>query len=234
MYSFPPLAAAIGVLYTVVTGLTTTLTPLLGPAAATVAIVLLTVAVRLALLPLGYAQVRGERTRATLLPKIQDLQRKHRSNPERLRRELAALYQREGTSPLAGCLPALAQAPVFMVLYGLFLTAEVGGRSNVLLTDTLAGVPLGSRLLDVAGADLVTFAVLFGLIALVAVATRRTMPATPPETPGAGLIKLVPFGTVLVAAVVPLAAGLYLLTTTAWTVAERTVLRRRLARLEPG
>jgi YidC/Oxa1 family membrane protein insertase len=229
MYSFPPLAAAIGVLYTVVTALTTALNPLLGPVSAAAAIVALTAAVRLALLPLGYAQVRGERTRAALLPQIQQLQRKYRADPERLRRELAALYQREGASPLAGCLPALAQAPVFMVLYGLFLTADVGGEPNVLLSDTLAGVPLGSHLLDVTGGlDLAVFGVLFALLALVAVVTRRTMPAPSPEIPGGGVIRLVPFGTLLVAAIVPLAAGLYLLTSTAWTVTERTLLRRRL------
>jgi YidC/Oxa1 family membrane protein insertase len=43
----------------------------------------------------------------------------------------------------------------------------------------------------------------------------------------AALARVMPFVTVLVAAVVPLAAGLYLLTTAAWTVIERAVLRRR-------
>jgi YidC/Oxa1 family membrane protein insertase len=39
-----------------------------------------------------------------------------------------------------------------------------------------------------------------------------------------------PFGTVLMAAAAPLAAGLYLLTTTAWTLTERTILRRAMTR----
>lgn len=231
MYSFPPLAMAIGILYTVVTGLATTFTPLLGSASAATAIIALTVAIRLVLLPLGYAQVRGEQARAALLPQVQKLRHKYRGNPERLHQELTALYRREGTSPLAGCLPALAQAPVFMMLYGLFLTTEIGGRPNELLTDTLAGVPLGSHLLDAAAAThLAVFGVLLALLALVAYVSRRTMPPIGTEAPGAGVIRLLPFGTLLVAAVVPLAAGLYLLTTTAWTVTERTLLRRRLAR----
>lgn len=230
MYSFPPLAAAIGVLYTAVNTLTTAFTPLLGPASAAVAIVALTMAIRAVLVPLGVAQVRGELARAALAPKLRELQQKYRNNPERLRRELTALYQREGTSPLAGCLPALAQAPVFMVLYGLFLTAEVGGRANALLTSTLAGVPLGARLLDVADVDLLVFAALGAALIGVAALTRWLTPAPPADTPGAGVIRLLPFGTVLVAAIVPLAAGLYLLTTTAWTVTERTLLRRVLAR----
>jgi YidC/Oxa1 family membrane protein insertase len=230
MYSFPPLAAAIGVLYAAVTALTAFLTPLLGSASAAAAIVALTMLIRTALLPLGVAQVRGELARAALAPKLRELQQKYRNNPERLRRELTALYQREGTSPLAGCLPALAQAPVFTVLYGLFLTAEVSGEANVLLSSTLAGVPLGAQLLETTGAGLLVFAGLLGLLIIVAALTRRLTLATPADMPGAGLIRLLPFGTVLIAAIVPLAAGLYLLTTTAWTVAERTVLRRILTR----
>jgi YidC/Oxa1 family membrane protein insertase len=56
--------------------------------------------------------------------------------------------------------------------------------------------------------------------------------------PGAGAIgaitKILPFTTVIIAAFVPLAAGLYLLTTTAWTLAERTLLRRRIAPVATG
>jgi len=230
MYSFPPLAAAIGVVYTAVSFLTTAFTPLLGAASAAAAIVALTMIVRTIVLPLGLAQVRGELARLALAPKLREVQRKYGNNPARLRREIAALYQRQGTSPLAGCLPSLAQAPVFMVLYGMFLTSEIGGQANVLLTSTLGGVPLGARVLDAAGPDLLVFAVLFALLIGVAAVTRRLTPAPPADTPVAGVIRLLPFGTVVVAAIVPLAAGLYLLTTTAWTVTERTLMRRALAR----
>ncbi|HEX6234977.1 MAG TPA: membrane protein insertase YidC [Jiangellaceae bacterium] len=230
MYSFPPLAAAIGILSIAVNALITAFTPLFGPAGAVVAIVALTMAVRAVLLPLGVAQVRGELARAALAPKLRELEHKYRNDPDRLRRELPALYRREVTSPLAGCLPALAQAPVFMVLYGLFLTAEVGGQANTLLTSTFAGVPLGARLLDVAGVDVLVFAVLGVALIGVAILSRRLTPAPPADTPGVGVIRLLPFGTVLVAAIVPLAAGIYLLTSTSWTVAERTVLRRALSR----
>ena len=56
-------------------------------------------------------------------------------------------------------------------------------------------------------------------------------PATPASVPGGRAVSFVtwviPFASLVTAAIVPLAAGLYLLTTTAWTLAERTVLRRR-------
>jgi YidC/Oxa1 family membrane protein insertase len=45
---------------------------------------------------------------------------------------------------------------------------------------------------------------------------------------------LLPYTTLVIAAFVPLAAGLYLLTTSTWTVAERTLLRRRIAQPATG
>jgi YidC/Oxa1 family membrane protein insertase len=225
MYSIPPIAAMIGALHAVVTGLVSILAPFVGATSTTAAIVLLVIAVRTLLLPLGYAQVRAEQTRTRLAPAVRELQRMYRHDPQRLRRELAALYASERTTPLAGCLPALAQAPVFTVLYGLFLTADIDGQPNGLLTSTLAGVPLGARLSDVAAdPQVLVFAALFALLALVAWATRRITPAV--DAPGAALVRLLPFGTVVVAAVVPLAAVVYLLMSTAWTVGERVVLRR--------
>jgi YidC/Oxa1 family membrane protein insertase len=229
MYSIPPIAAAIGALHAVVTALVSILDPFLGATSAGAAIVVLVVVVRTLLIPLGYAQVRAEQTRTRLAPQVREIQRKHRDDHERLRRELGALYAREQTTPLAGCLPALAQAPIFTVLYGLFLVEEVDGRANGLLGQTLAGVPLGAHLADMAaGPGVLVFAALLALLGLVAWATRRITPTV--DAPGAGLVRLLPFGTLVVAAIVPLAAGIYLLASTAWTVGERMTLRRILAR----
>jgi YidC/Oxa1 family membrane protein insertase len=205
--------------------LVTTLTPLVGSVAA---IVLLTLAVRLVLLPLAVRQARGERERARLLPRAEKLRKRYGKDPRRLNRELGALYAAEGVTPYAGCLPALAQWPFFVVLYRLFVSASIAGQQNVLLTHTLLGVPLGETwigVLTVAGPLSPHALVFYGLCALLlAVAwwTSRRIAAP-------GLLRLLPYGTAVVAAFVPLAAGIYLLTSTTWTAAERTVLRRDIA-----
>ena len=232
MYSFPPIAAAIEALYTVVTSLTSLLTPALGATSAAIAIVLLTFMVRVFLLPLGYAQARGEHSRARLAPKLRELQHRHRHNPERLNREMNALYAEQGASPLAGCLPTLAQAPIFSVLYGLFLVREVGGHANALLTHVLAGVPLGAHLASTSGPGLLVYVGLFSLLAVVAWLGRRLNPLFDSDAPGATVVRFLPYGTIVVAAFVPLAAGLYLLASTAWTAAERAVFRRLIDRRE--
>jgi YidC/Oxa1 family membrane protein insertase len=227
-YSFPPIAAMIGVLHNVVIGLISIVEPFLGAASATAAIVMLVIAVRALLIPIGYAQVRAEQTRNRVAPEVREIHRKYQKDPQRVRRELAALYAREQTTPFAGCLPALAQAPVFTVLYGLFLVPEIDGGLNSLLGQTLAGVPLGAQLADVVtGAGILVFAALLALLGLVAWATRRITSRA--DALGVGLVSWLPFGTVVIAAFVPLAAGIYLLASTAWTVGERVTMRRVVA-----
>jgi YidC/Oxa1 family membrane protein insertase len=236
--------------YHLVSALAAVFAPLPGGLAAAAAIIVFTMAVRLLVLPLSYYAVRGENARARLAPRVQELQRKHAHQPQRLQRELSALYQAEGSGMFAGCLPALLQIPFFSVVYRLFLSRTVGGRSNTLLSHNLLSAPLGSHWLGGPGpfsAQGAVFVILFVLLGVVALFSLRAAQANA-QSGGAAQLgeavqsggaarseklvatlgRFMPFGTVLMAAVVPLAAGLYLLTTTAWTVTERTVLRRRL------
>lgn len=132
--------------------LTALLTPVVGPLSASVAIMLVTLAVRAGLIPTGIAQAKSEQMRARLAPRLRELQKRHRANPERLQRETMQLYRSEGVSPLTGS----AASP---------------------------GIP-------------------------------------------AGLLGLLQFATAVIATFVPLAAGIYLLTTVAWTLGQRLLLRR--------
>jgi len=251
MSAFPgvPVDAA----YHLVTLFASLLTPLLGGLAAAAAIAGFTMALRLLLLPLSYRAMRGMAAQARVAPQAQALRRKHVGQPERLQRELAALYRAEGTSMFAGCLPALAQWPVLSVLYLLFRSPRIAGAPNTLLTHRLFGAPLASYWLGGAGPFSAQGAVFAGLFVLLAVigwlsarmARRRSAaadPGGPPRASGlpraglpgasgapAALARVLPFATVAVAAFAPLAAGLYLVTSTAWTLAERAVLGRSSA-----
>ncbi|WP_371781834.1 YidC/Oxa1 family membrane protein insertase [Streptosporangium subroseum] len=200
------------------------------------AIIVFTLGVRLLLLPFGVMQARGERSRARLAPEVQKLRKRYGRDPERLRRELSALYAREKTSPLAGCLPGVAQLPFFMVMYQVFISSTIAGNANALLTHGLFGVPLGQQFAStVAGFGLLSgptlvFAGLFLMLLAVAFITsqriRRTMSDEVQPEFLRGVMPLLPFGTVLAAAVLPLAAGIYLLVTTSWAAGERAFLHR--------
>ena len=286
---FSLLGVAVGAAYHVVSAYAQVLAPVTGSLATVAAIVAVTISVRLLLLPLSLSAARGQASQARLHPQVTELRRRHARHPELLRAELAALYQRENTSALAGCLPALLQLPFFSVMYRLFLDHTVNGKPNGLLSHDLLGAPLGSHLLSGAGPLSAHGAVFIGLLGLLAVvawftarvarqaaapaavladgkalsgrqarsgrparsgqpaqsaatpavaaqslwAARRSAPsarpagaAQPAAVPG-WLTRLLPYATVVIAAVVPVAAGIYLLTTTAWTTAERALLRRR-------
>jgi len=232
------LSAPIGVAYHIVVALSVLLTPLGSGLATAAAIVLFTVGVRLLLSPLSYHAIRGQASLSALQPKVAELRKRYSNHPDKLQQELTALYRTESSGMLAGCLPLLLQLPFFSIMYRLFLSASVAGRPNTLLARDLLTTPLGSHWLTAPG-PLSTHGLLFiGLFALLAcaafVAARVTRvsgaasrPAAADQLPGLGLLgRVLPYTTMLIAAFVPLAAGIYLLTTTVWTAAERAVLRR--------
>lgn len=237
LYAFPPIAAILNAAYTFLMWLAHLLAPLAGAGAAAAAVILLTLLVRAVLIPVGVSQAKAEQTRSRLAPKLKDLQQRHRKDPERLQRETMKLYADEKASPFAGCLPLLAQAPVVAIVYAVFLHTSVAGHANTLLSQHLFGVPLGASLAGtIAGgtAAPVTIAVFAGVIAvivLVAELTRRAFrPTADPATGGAGIARVagaLQFTTAVFALFVPLAAALYLMTTVAWTLVQRVILRRR-------
>ena len=173
--------------YHLVFALTNVLTPVLGGLAAVAGIILVTMAVRLLVSPLTFRALRGQAVQARLAPEIQRLRQRHGKQPERLQRELTALYQREGTSMFAGFAPLLVQWPVFSVLYLLFRSPTVAGGPNRLLSRDLLGVPLGSHWLSGAGILSVHGAVFLGVLAVLAAAcwyvaqvARRALPQPAP------------------------------------------------------
>lgn len=239
-FALPPIAAVLDLAYLGLMSLTALLEPLTAAYAAAAAVILVTLLVRAALIPAGIAQAKAEQTRARLAPKLRALQLRHRNDSERLQRETMRLYRDENTSPFAGCLPVLIQAPIVGALYAIFLHTTIAGHPNLLLTEELFAVPLGTSLAgSIAGGtvDAATAGVLGGIVILIAVVgelTRRLLRVTAPPIDGsaqvsqvpAGLLGLMQFATAAVAIFVPLAAGLYLLATVSWTLAQRLILRR--------
>jgi len=90
------------------------------------AILGLTVVVKLILFPLANKSYASLSKMRTLQPKMEEIKKKHGKDPQKQQQEMMALYQREKINPLAGCLPILVQIPVFYALYKvLFVTIEM-------------------------------------------------------------------------------------------------------------
>lgn len=91
------------------------------------AIILFTLVIKLITLPLTFQQLRASKAMQDLQPKLQDLQKKHKGDREKMAQAQMELYREAGVSPLGGCLPMLVQLPVWIALYrALFSLADQG------------------------------------------------------------------------------------------------------------
>lgn len=82
-----------------------------------IAIILLTIIVKVILYPFTVKQIRQQKAMQDLQPKILEIQTKFKDRKEEQARELMALYAREKVSPISSCLPLLIQLPIFIALY---------------------------------------------------------------------------------------------------------------------
>lgn len=95
------------------------------------AIIVFTLAVKIITFPLTLMQIRGMEAQKKLQPKIQELQKKHGNDREKMAAAQMELYKEAGTNPLAGCLPIFVQMPILFGLYS----------SIIVLGDRLKGAP---------------------------------------------------------------------------------------------
>jgi len=84
-----------------------------------VAIILLTILVKVIFFPITHKSYESTGKMQSIQPKIKELQDKYKNDPNKLNKEMAALYKTEGVNPMGGCLPLVIQMPIFFALYGL-------------------------------------------------------------------------------------------------------------------
>uniref|UniRef100_A0A0E0JE40 Membrane insertase YidC/Oxa/ALB C-terminal domain-containing protein n=1 Tax=Oryza punctata TaxID=4537 RepID=A0A0E0JE40_ORYPU len=118
------------------------------------AIILLTVIVKAATLPLTKQQVESTLAMQNLQPQIKAIQQRYAGNQERIQLETARLYKQAGVNPLAGCFPTLATIPVWIGLYqalsnvanegllteGFFWIPSLGGPTTIAARQSGAGI----------------------------------------------------------------------------------------------
>lgn len=82
-----------------------------------VTIILLTVVIRLVLLPLGIKQIRSMQHMQLIQPKVKQIQQKYKQNKARQQEEIMKLYKEYGVNPFSGCWPVLLQFPILIAMY---------------------------------------------------------------------------------------------------------------------
>jgi YidC/Oxa1 family membrane protein insertase len=194
------------------------------------AIVTITLMVRLLILPLFLKQYRSMRRMQAYAPQIKELQAKHKGNRQKLNEEMMKFYKENQINPFSSCLPLLAQAPIFIVLY--YALRDFSQQAQDL--DLAAGalefmwvIPdISQDLLDIGwGAGLLL--AIYAISQLLAGELNVT-PATAANQKW--LMRGLPLIIVFFVTTFPVPAGvvIYWVTTNLWTCGQQLVIKRKI------
>lgn len=118
-----------------------------------VAIILLTIAVKIAMYPLTAKSIRAQQEMKKLEPLLRALRDKHKDNKQKLAESTMALYKEHKISPFSGCLPMLLQIPIIIALYFIVFSGlkEVDGKILYSFIQTPLSLDMQFLFFDLAG-----------------------------------------------------------------------------------
>lgn len=105
------------------------------------AIILLTVLIRIVLLPLVVKQTRAQIDLQRIQPKVKELQKRYKDNKEKLNEEILKLYSEHKVNPFGGCLPLLVQLPIFWALFRVLISYKELATEGFLFIPSLGQSP---------------------------------------------------------------------------------------------
>ncbi len=189
-------------------------------------IVMLTLLVRLILLPLFVKQYKSARRMQEVAPQMKELQRKYKGNKPKLQAEIMKFYKENDVNPFGSCLPLVAQAPVFIALYYTLLNAGEMLKDGTSL-GFLHAIPDISVPLDQVGWGVIPLVLVYGLSQLISTELSATAATSKNQR---WLMRFLPLGIVFFVFQFPVPAGVvvYWATTNLWTAGQQLVLKRRI------
>ena len=189
------------------------------------AIIGMTVVIRIAIIPLTFKGVKGMQELQRLQPEMKRLQERYKEDKQRLQQEMMKLYQEHGVNPLSSCMPILLQIPFFIALFDLLrgdkFKQDIVGEEGFLFIPDLAEKATGGVLV----ALIVTYiATQLGASLVTLISADKTQRR---------IFLALPF--VFVVFIVQFPAGLivYWITTNVWTVGQQLVVRKIYPKPEP-
>lgn len=114
------------------------LTSLLGYANYGIAIILLTIIIKVLLYPLTLKQIKSMKAMQEMQPKMKAIQEKYKGDTPKIQSEVAKLYKDAGVNPLAGCLPLLAQMPILMCMFYALRDIKYTGNPSFMWLENLS------------------------------------------------------------------------------------------------
>lgn len=146
-----------------------------------VAIILMTIAVKLAMYPLTKKQIESTKAMMSLQPKMDAIRAKYKDDKVRMNAELANLYKTENINPLSGCLPLLIQFPIMIgIFYGIrdLTAAHVFDEYPNFLIWNIAMTPTEAAAGNIASAAFMIYMILPIISCITTfVSSKQTMPS---------------------------------------------------------
>jgi len=185
-----------------------------------VAIILLTLGIKLLFVPLQYKSYKSMQGMQTIQPKVLALQEKLKDNKEKLNQELMKLYKEHKVNPVGGCLPMLLQMPVFVALFNILY-----------MTIDLRQAPFMLWITDLSVQD--PYYVLPVLMGISMVVQQKIMPTTMDPTQ-AKMMMILPVGLTFLFVTFPAGLVLYWVTNNVLTVTQQFVTDRYILKKPRG
>lgn len=185
-----------------------------------VAIILLTIVTRIAILPLSLKQIRSMRSLQAHQPEIKKIQEKYKDDRQRMQREMMAFYQENKINPFASCVPLLLQLPVFLALFYLLRSDEFKEEINAPGSNPdFFSIPLDTK---ATGAALIILVILY----FVTMVGSTSIMAASAEGNQRLLMYALP--VVFTPFIINFPAGLviYWITTNVWTMGQQWVVKK--------
>ncbi len=199
-----------------------------------VGIILLTILIRLLLVPSFHKSLKSQKQMTELQPKLNDLREKHKGDKEAEAKALMALYKEHKVSPFSSCLPLLIQLPLLIALYQVFRLGLAGNNIGPQLYHWVhnPGIisPLFLGLIDLAKPSVV-----FGVIAGIAqfIQSKMMLPKSGTNTDATmkalsfQTLYFLPLLTVLFSLRLPAGLPLYWIVTTVFAVGQQYYIMKR-------
>ena len=174
------------------------------------AIILLTIVVRLFMMPLTFRQFRSAQSMQQLQPKIKELQRKFKNDKRKLQEETMKLYQEYRVNPFSSCLPLVIQLPIFICLY-----YAIRGTPEIKTASFLFIPSLGEPWLPL---------FIFYIITQMVSTELMMTPETEPQQKW--IMRAMPVFFIFVLYRFPAGLMLYWVTTNLWTIGQQIIIKR--------
>ncbi len=199
-----------------------------------VAVIVLTVLIKLVFYPLGAKAIESQRALSSIQPKIKEIQEKYKDDKEQQTKEMMNLYKQEKINPFSGCLPILIQLPVLIALYRVFWTGLSPEQMTLLYNFVPSPGVINSMFLgiiDLAAPNII-LAVLAGILQFIQIRTSTT-PVKIKKGSGVSdhmqkqMQFFMPVFMIVILFRLPSAIGLYWVTTTIFTIIQQYVILKK-------